>query len=114
MQAQAGRHEQPLRIERRYAGAQHTESAQVQVGRFLDGVAEVGAQRADSLQEALSWRRQSHAAAAAREQREAQFGFQPLDALGDGRLRHIRVGRRAPHLAMAGDGQEVVQVFQAQ
>jgi hypothetical protein len=112
LQLQAGRHEQALRVERRHPHAQHAHGTQVQVGGFLDRLAEARAQGLRALPELLRHRGELHAALAALEQREAQFLLQPLQPLGDSGLRDAQFGGRPARLALRRDCEEVVDVVQ--
>jgi hypothetical protein len=56
---------------------------------------------------------QYHALGSALEQRDLQFAFQALDALGQGRLGGAHRFRGAADMAGVGYGKKIIQVFQS-
>lgn len=86
--------------------------AQADRAYHLPRLRELGEQTPRPLRQQAARRRQLHSLAVPHEQLDPELAFERLEAHGEGRLRHVQMGRRPAHGAVVGDREETLQPTQ--
>jgi len=94
------------------ADGQFSELPACGLARPCRGAADRAQYRIGFVQQRLAGDRQLHAAGAANEQRDAEFGLQRADLLAERRLLHVEPPRRTGDVPLLGDGDEVAEMTQ--